>query len=467
MNRLYAFTYRSANYAADIPLFLAAFYAASSLVCQDSPLSFSGISFGACGAGTNLFLSIAFYGVNFFSLAYFGTYHSSRLRSFEQVAALYLKSVILGLLIVELIDSSYAYADAVWFQLPMATILSFVLLLLKEVILRNALRYARRNGSYVRKAVVVAQSRTWFEHLRQECENDPLTGLDIAEFFGGENLDVNASDLGSVLDAHGLGAVICLADEVSDTALGEILHACEERGVQIYLRFEILNRYLQRSALSTLGGENYLSLQGESPESAMLLVKNCFDRVMSFLLLIVLSPLFLLIGLCVAVGSKGPVVFRQERAGRDGRPFYCLKFRTMSPDAESRLEEVLHQNEMIGPIFKMKNDPRVNWVGKILRRTSLDELPQLWNVLRGEMSLVGPRPLPLREAERIQPWQRQRLRMRPGITGLWQVSGRSEITDFEELARMDLEYIHSWSFSKDLFILLKTAYVVLRGKGAV
>jgi lipopolysaccharide/colanic/teichoic acid biosynthesis glycosyltransferase len=183
--------------------------------------------------------------------------------------------------------------------------------------------------------------------------------------------------------------------------------------------------------------------------------------------LLVLAPLFLLTALLVATSSRGPIIYRQQRAGLNGRPFTMYKFRSMRAGAEQLQADLADHNEMEGPVFKMKRDPRVTPVGRFLRRHSLDELPQLWNVLRGEMSLVGPRPLPLEEVHRFENLaHRRRLSVKPGLTCLWQVRGRNDITSFEEWVRLDLEYIDQWSLWLDVKILLATLPVALLGRGA-
>jgi lipopolysaccharide/colanic/teichoic acid biosynthesis glycosyltransferase len=182
--------------------------------------------------------------------------------------------------------------------------------------------------------------------------------------------------------------------------------------------------------------------------------------------LIVLSPLFLLCALAVKLGSRGSIIFVQTRCGLGGAPFKFYKFRTMVEDAEDRKAELAHLNEMQGPVFKIRRDPRITRIGAILRKTSLDELPQLWNVLRGDMSLVGPRPPTPGEVEQYSTRQAQRLAVVPGITGLWQVSGRSDIADFDRWIDLDLEYARRWSFGMDVWILVKTVIVVILAKGA-
>jgi lipopolysaccharide/colanic/teichoic acid biosynthesis glycosyltransferase len=194
-------------------------------------------------------------------------------------------------------------------------------------------------------------------------------------------------------------------------------------------------------------------------------LKRTFDLVGAVLLVFFLSPAMLLAALGIKVTSRGPVFYRSPRPGIGGKSFPCLKFRTMVAGAERLQDRLEGQNEVGGALFKMREDPRVTTVGRFLRRWSLDELPQLFNVIRGEMSLVGPRPLPQRDYERLEDWHRKRYLVLPGMTGLWQVSGRSEL-DFDELVRLDFLYLERWSVFLDLTILLKTIPAVIRARGA-
>jgi exopolysaccharide biosynthesis polyprenyl glycosylphosphotransferase len=193
--------------------------------------------------------------------------------------------------------------------------------------------------------------------------------------------------------------------------------------------------------------------------------KRTFDLLLSTVTLVLLSPVLLVIGLAVKLTSPGPVIYRSIRPGMAGRPFRCFKFRTMREHADLIQTDLEPLNESTGALFKIRNDPRMTGVGRILRRFSLDELPQLVNVVRGEMSLVGPRPLPMRDFERLEDWHKKRYLVLPGITGLWQVSGRSEL-DFDDLVRLDFLYLERWSMLLDLSILLKTIPAVLMRRGA-
>ncbi|HTQ78463.1 MAG TPA: sugar transferase, partial [Thermoanaerobaculia bacterium] len=195
------------------------------------------------------------------------------------------------------------------------------------------------------------------------------------------------------------------------------------------------------------------------------MAKRVLDVALASLTLVLAMPAVGAIALLIKLTSGGNILFRQTRCGLNGRSFTLYKFRTMVEGAHEQRGELLHLNEMDGPVFKLKSDPRVTWFGRFLRKFSLDELPQLWNVLRGDMSLVGPRPPIPEEVAHYQRWQRRRLAMKPGLTCLWQISGRNNI-DFERWMQLDLEYIDSWSPLLDLKILLKTIPVVLSGRGA-
>lgn len=195
------------------------------------------------------------------------------------------------------------------------------------------------------------------------------------------------------------------------------------------------------------------------------LMKRAIDIIGAAALLLVLSPIFLLIAICIRIDSRGPIIFRQKRLGFKGRGFVFYKFRSMSTDAEASRGEILHLNEVSGPIFKMKNDPRITRIGRFMRRYSIDELPQIFNVLKGDMSFVGPRPPLPDEVEDYEDWQLQRLSITPGITCLWQISGRSNI-GFDEWVQLDIKYINTRSLWLDLVILAKTIPAVLTGDGA-
>jgi exopolysaccharide biosynthesis polyprenyl glycosylphosphotransferase len=245
----------------------------------------------------------------------------------------------------------------------------------------------------------------------------------------------------------------------------ELVEICAEVGVAVLVRAEHASVATVRPAAEVLGSSIYLIYQRREPDRPTQLVKAFADRVLATLALVLLLPFMLLIGLLVKLTSRGPVLFVQSRGGLNGRAFPMLKFRTMREGAEAERAVLLAANEMDGPVFKIRDDPRVTPLGYWLRRTSLDELPQLVNVVLGHMSLVGPRPLPLVETRALVGGQRRRLSVRPGITGLWQVSGRNTI-GFDQWMALDLEYVDRWSMGLDLAILLRTVPALLTGRGA-
>ncbi len=202
-----------------------------------------------------------------------------------------------------------------------------------------------------------------------------------------------------------------------------------------------------------------------SPAPWQLALKRLFDVVVSGLMLVVLSPLLLIIALAIKLDAEGPVLYRWKVVGQGGRPFTGYKFRTMVVNADALKAQLMAQNEMSGPVFKLKEDPRITRVGKFLRKFSLDELPQLWSVFKGDMSLVGPRPPLQSEYAHFTEYQKQKLAVKPGITCLWQVAGRNEIRDFDNWVELDLEYIRTWSLWLDFKILCLTIPAIVRGTG--
>jgi exopolysaccharide biosynthesis polyprenyl glycosylphosphotransferase len=241
------------------------------------------------------------------------------------------------------------------------------------------------------------------------------------------------------------------------------------KGLAGQVGVSIVPRYYElmtgRSRVEDLSGLPMLDIAPASMSAGSRFFKRTFDIVASSLILLVASPFFIVAAILIKSTSAGPVFFRQVRTGRNEAPFSMMKFRTMHRDAEDRRHELDHLNEVDGPLFKVQNDPRVTRVGRFLRRTSLDEFPQLLNVWKGDMSLVGPRPFVVSEAKKIDGWARKRFEARPGMTGLWQVSGRNELSHLE-LCRLDYLYVASWSFWWDVQILWQTPSTIFRGRGA-
>jgi exopolysaccharide biosynthesis polyprenyl glycosylphosphotransferase len=247
----------------------------------------------------------------------------------------------------------------------------------------------------------------------------------------------------------------------------KVIAACELEGVEVWLMADFFKTEISQTTFDDFYGWPMLVFRSAPESSWPRVVKQCLDTVGSFLVLLCGWVFFAAIALLIKLTSPGPVLFRQLRSGINGRPFTIYKFRTMVTNAEQLKHELAAMNEMSGPVFKVTNDPRITPIGKVLRKYSLDELPQFYNVLRGEMSLVGPRPLPVDEVKRFHDLaHRRRLSVKPGLTCLWQISGRNEVSDFKDWVRLDLEYIDNWSLGLDLWILWRTLPAVLTGAGA-
>jgi exopolysaccharide biosynthesis polyprenyl glycosylphosphotransferase len=275
------------------------------------------------------------------------------------------------------------------------------------------------------------------------------------------------SDIENILKSNVVDEVIIAITRSMLADAEPIAQACEQEGIKLRFMADLFNLEVARTKLMTLGNIPILTMEPVAQDEIQLMIKRVIDLVLTIISLPLAIPLMAMISIAIKIESAGPVFFIQNRIGLKKRQFPMLKFRSMYQDAEERLKEIEHLNEAEGPIFKMKNDPRVTKVGKILRKTSLDEIPQLINVLRGEMSLVGPRPMSIRDVKLFDKGiQRKRFSVKPGITCIWQISGRSNLP-FEKWLELDIEYISNWSLWLDIKILIKTMPAVLFSKGAV
>jgi exopolysaccharide biosynthesis polyprenyl glycosylphosphotransferase len=272
-------------------------------------------------------------------------------------------------------------------------------------------------------------------------------------------------DLAEVLDVHRVQEVIIADPDFPQERAVELVDQCHRRAVTVRIAPSTMEILVHRAEFVPGASVPLFELRPPVFDGFDYVLKRSFDFFVALLLLLVLSPLLLLISLAVAISSRGPVLYRSLRPGIGGEPFACLKFRTMRSGADQMQADLESLNEASGALFKIRRDPRLTRVGALLRRYSLDELPQLLNVLAGQMSLVGPRPLPQRDFDQLEDWHKKRYLVLPGLTGLWQVSGRSEL-DFDDLVRLDFLYLERWSVGLDLAILLKTVPAVLSRRGA-
>jgi exopolysaccharide biosynthesis polyprenyl glycosylphosphotransferase len=331
----------------------------------------------------------------------------------------------------------------------------------------------RQRGIGVERTLVVGDS-TVGRMIMQALTARPHLGYEVAGFlatdgdsdFGRFRRLGTPDELERVIHQHNIAQVVIALPSASHEAIMRIVNHCRRDGVQFRLVPDLYEVSLGRLDIDTVNGIPLMGMKDHAILGVNFLMKRVIDVTLSLAILIAFSWFFIPLAILIWLEDRGgSPLFGHARVGRGGREFIVWKFRSMRPDADQRLNELLAYNEAEGPIFKMRDDPRRTRIGAFIRRWSVDELPQLWNVVKGEMSLVGPRPATPREVAQYEDWQLHRLETLPGITGLWQVSGRSEL-GFSEQVLMDIMYIENWSLGLDLRILLRTVPAVLSGKGA-
>jgi exopolysaccharide biosynthesis polyprenyl glycosylphosphotransferase len=354
-------------------------------------------------------------------------------------------------------------------------IISLAFMLLEKIVVFFVMHYVRKQGYNYRRLLIVGTGRRATNFIKK-IQSHPEWGLKILGAIDDEpyreidkvgNVGVIGilENLPQILHTNAIDEVVFVVPRSRLNYMENAINVCETEGVKATVAVDLFDLKIARSHQTELEGIPLLTFETTVAKESQLFIKRAMDVVISGLGIILVSPLFFIVAVTIKLTSSGPVLFTQKRVGQNGRKFKFYKFRTMYKGAEKKLSELEAQNEMSGPIFKMKKDPRITPVGKILRKFSIDELPQLFNVFVGHMSLIGPRPPVPEEVKQYNPWQRRRLSMRPGITCLWQVNGRNKI-DFEEWMKLDLEYIDNWSPWLDFKILLKTIPAVISGRGA-
>jgi exopolysaccharide biosynthesis polyprenyl glycosylphosphotransferase len=339
------------------------------------------------------------------------------------------------------------------------------MLLAKEAVIRARLRRKAKTEGW-RERVIFAGRRDDLEQLITSLPRQQLEDMEIAARIDIEHQPVD--DLVKALHDSSVERVIFAGTHLHFDRLQQAINACELEGVEAWLWTDFVKTSIARPSFDVLGGKPMLVFRSTPEASWAMMLKRVIDFAGALALITFPGiPLAIVAWIGIKTQSPGPVIFRQRRSGKNGRPFTMYKFRTMNIDAEAQKGDLEAHNKMSGPVFKIDNDPRIFPFGAWLRKTSIDEWPQLINVLHGEMSLVGPRPLPVYEVERIsEAAQRRRLSVKPGLTCLWQVSGRNRITDFDEWVQLDLKYIDNWSIWLDLSILVRTLPAVFLGSGA-
>ena len=339
------------------------------------------------------------------------------------------------------------------------------MLLIKEFLIKKYIRAKVNSGNWHEDVLLVGDV-DGIKDYKSKIEKLASTGVRIVE-----EVDLQNSDSGTVrklLHKHSVQRVFLAAKNVSFEKVQAAVTECEVEGVEVWLPADFIKTTVARPSLDAFEG-NLMMVFRSAPEATWaIFVKRLIDQVFASIILIATLPLWVFAIIGIKLNSpSGPVFFIQNRGGKNGKPFKMYKFRTMVIDAEERKKDLIDLNEMSGPVFKIESDPRIFRFGALLRKWSIDELPQLINVIFGKMSLVGPRPLPVEEVSAIrESAHRRRLSVKPGITCLWQISGRNEINDFDDWVKLDLEYIDNWSLYLDIKILFKTVPAVLFSKGA-
>jgi exopolysaccharide biosynthesis polyprenyl glycosylphosphotransferase len=407
-----------------------------------------------------------------------GLYESKRLSARHAELVDVLKATALSGALLAVLAASYRITMITPRFLVSFWLLSLFLLTLSRLVLRSLLASLRRHGRNLRYVLVLGTNLRAIDFARK-IEAKPEVGYRILGFVDddwhgmsefkqtGFPLVSAYKDLPEFLRRNVVDEVaIYLPFGAFYEASCQAAALCEQHGITLRFDGDIFGLKKSRSTPDEFDGHHYVATCAGTHDWWPLAVKRILDVAFSLILLILLAPLLVVVAALIQFYSPGPVLFQQERIGLNKRRFLIFKFRTMVRNAEKMMAELESYNEVSGPVFKIKNDPRITPIGKILRRTSIDELPQLFNVLKGDMSLVGPRPLPVRDYEGFsEDWQRRRFSVRPGITCLWQVCGRSSLP-FEQWMKLDLQYMDEWSLWLDIKILAQTVSAVLKGSGA-
>lgn len=412
-----------------------------------------------------------------FLMTYVGMYDSMRTKSFSKIVGGLVKVHIAGGIITA---SCVYFIDPKGFSrflLGHFLIFSLVFSIFVKSAIAQLLRYFRRRG-YNSRNILIVGSGPNVQQFVDIIHSHSDWGLNIAGIVG---IDNNPAGM-CVKSCKYLGEIEKLLDICKELSIDEVVFSLphehlvmadeylimlQEMGITVRLVVDLYDSPTSRKELTMFPGDiPMLTYHSKAFDAGQLFLKRCLDIVGAVAGLIITGVMLPFVAAAIRLESPGPLFFCQDRVGENGRIFTCWKFRSMFVDAETGKKELMALNEMQGAMFKMKDDPRVTRVGRFIRKTSIDELPQFWNVLKGEMSLVGTRPPTPDEVATYEDWHRKRICIKPGITGLWQVSGRNQIQDFDEVVRLDIKYIEQWSLWLDIKLLCKTIWVVIVSKGA-
>lgn len=397
----------------------------------------------------------------------------NRTKSYSVLLFEYIIVVVIGMGILFLFIFAFKLDDISRVVLFIFGGLYLILLFTSKVLLYEYLKRFGKTDSARINALLIADktsadfikllknSNDWGYNIVSIATNTPEIE---AEFGGDTKIIPHNEQIGHEIANQVIDEVIYCKNDFKQHEIKELIYSCQEVGVDFILNSEIFSMIANKAHLAYFGELPAMALKNTPSDRIALKIKHITDFLMAFFGLLLLSPVLLVVAVLIKVTSPGPVIFKQKRVGLRGREFSMYKFRTMVKNAEALKAKLEDQNEMDGPVFKIKNDPRLTPIGAFLRKTSIDEIPQFFNVLKGEMSIVGPRPPVPDEVKKYERWQIRRLSMRPGITCIWQVSGRNQI-GFDDWMKMDLLYIDNWSLKLDLVLLFKTIRTIFERSG--
>jgi exopolysaccharide biosynthesis polyprenyl glycosylphosphotransferase len=417
-------------------------------------------------------------------LSYFGMYKSAGVVRIPDALIIIFKTTLVGFVLF----GSYVFIlrmqeDISRLFIGFTFISAAILISIEKIIIVYIFKVlGKRDTSFkstliVFRRILIVGINKRSKNFIKLINNNPDWGIKIAGLidmdplkkgviFNGYKVIGSLDDIPEIISKDIIDEIVFIVPRSWLNRIEDMMLYCERAGLKVNLAVNLFELKFSKMKQTDLHGFPLLTFESTTTKLGHLFIKRVVDFAASAIGMVLLIPLFLIVGILIKTTSEGPVFYKQDRCTLYGRKFTFYKFRTMIADAENKLEDFLQYNEMEGPVFKMANDPRVTKVGKWLRKFSIDELPQLLNVFKGDMSLVGPRPPLPHEVENYDIWQRRRLSMRPGITCLWQVSGRNQIVDFKEWMRLDLEYIDKWSLWLDFKILFQTIPTVILGRGA-
>ncbi|MRT91931.1 sugar transferase [Ancylomarina sp. 16SWW S1-10-2] len=409
----------------------------------------------------------------FILLGYFGLGRLARVKMYSAILLEYMSVVGIGIALLMACIMALDFNSISRLNLALFAGVNFIVLAVYKLVVYRIMKLFRGKGYNTRTVLIIADKDSYYliDRLIETADwGYKIWAImsdsdEIRSKYGHKYTVIpESSDMEDIIDGKSLDEVMYCKGVLIQEEIKKMIYTCAEVGVVFRMQSAFLSVLSLRSKLSYFNQIPFLTVQNTPGNYLALKIKSFIDYLTASLILLAISPVMLIIALLIKLGDGGPVFFAQKRVGQNGRRFPCLKFRTMVINAEALKASLMDQNEQEGPVFKIKKDPRVTKIGNFLRKTSLDELPQFLNVLRGEMSIVGPRPPVPQEVKEYERWQRRRLSMKPGITCIWQVSGRNNIP-FDQWMKMDMQYIDSWSLKLDLILFIKTFKVMLTGDG--